>query len=73
MPWYADKKEWANNKLVFDIHEHNGITELKFTHEGLAPDVECYKDCAPGWTHWIKTSLFSYFTTGTGVFRPPTK
>ena len=73
MPWYADKKEWANTQLIFDLNEHNGITELKFTHEGLTPEVECYKDCAPGWTHWINTSLFSYFTTGEGVFRAPTK
>ena len=73
MPWYSDKKEWANTKLIFDLNENNGVTDLKFTHEGLTPDVECYKDCEPGWTHWIKTSLFSYFTTGKGVFRPPTK
>jgi len=73
MPWYADKREWANTKLIFDLDENNGATDLKFTHEGLTPDVECYKDCEPGWTHWIKTSLFSYFTTGKGVFRPPTK
>jgi hypothetical protein len=64
MPWYTDKKEWANNKMIFDLHENNGATELTFTHEGLTPDVECYNDCAPGWTHWIKTSLFSYLTTG---------
>lgn len=73
MPWYADKKEWANTKLIFDLNENNGVTVLNFTHEGLTPEVECYKDCEPGWTHWIKTSLFSYFTTGKGVFRPPTK
>ena len=73
MPWYSDKKEWADTKLIFDLHEHNGVTELKFTHDGLTPNLECYKDCDPGWTHWIKTSLFSYFTTGKGVFRPPTK
>jgi len=73
MPWYSDKKEWANTKLIFDLTENNGVTDLKFTHEGLTPDTECYKDCEPGWTHWIKTSLFSYFTTGKGVFRPPTK
>jgi hypothetical protein len=72
MPWYLDKKEWANTKLIFDLTENNGITELMFTHEGLTPEVECYKDCEPGWTHWIKTSLFSYFTTGKGVFRAPT-
>ncbi len=72
MPWYSDKKEWTNTKLIFDLNENNGKTELKFTHEGLTPEVECYKDCEPGWTHWIKTSLFSYFTTGKGVFRAPT-
>jgi hypothetical protein len=73
MPWYSNKNEWAGTRLIFDLHEHNGITELKFTHEGLTPEVECYKDCEPGWTHWIKTSLFSYFTNGKGVFREPTK
>jgi Activator of Hsp90 ATPase homolog 1-like protein len=73
MPWYSDKKEWANTRLIFDLHENEGSTELKFTHEGLKPDIECYKDCAPGWTHWIQESLLSYFNTGKGVFRPPTK
>jgi len=73
MPWYTDKKEWADTRLIFDLHEHNGITDLKFTHEGLTPDVECWNDCKPGWTHWIQKSLFSYFTTGKGEFRPPTK
>jgi len=72
MPWYADKKEWANTKLIFDLREDNDETKLTFKHEGLTPEVECYKDCAPGWTHWIKTSLLSYFTKGEGVFRPGT-
>lgn len=73
MPWYADKKEWSNTKLVFNLNEDSGKTAINFTHEGLTPDVECYKDCAPGWTHWIATSLYSYLTTGEGVFRAPTK
>ena len=73
MPWYSDKKEWINTKLIFDLTEQNGITEVTFTHKGLTPDVECYKDCEPGWTHWIQTSLFSYLTNGKGIFRPPTK
>jgi len=72
MPWYADKTEWTNTKLIFDVTESDGLTTLNFIHEGLTPEVDCYKDCAPGWTHWIKTSLFSYFTTGEGVFRQPT-
>ena len=73
MPWYSDKKEWANTKLIFDLSENSGVTTLHFTHEGLTPNIECYKDCEPGWTHWITTSLLAYFTTGKGVFRQPTK
>jgi hypothetical protein len=73
MPWYSDKKEWANTKLIFDLAENNGMTTVNFTHEGLTQEVECYNDCAPGWTHWITTSLYSYLTTGKGVFRAPTK
>lgn len=73
MPWYSNKKEWTNTKLIFDLSENNGETTLHFTHEGLTPDVECYNDCESGWTHWIRTSLLSYFSTGKGVFRPPTK
>ncbi len=69
MPWYADKKEWTNTKLIFELTENLGITNLSFTHEGLTPDVACYKDCKPGWTHWITRSLFSYFTTGVGDFK----
>jgi hypothetical protein len=73
MPWFEDKKEWLNTRLIFDATENDGVTELKFTHEGLTPDIACFKDCEAGWTHWIKTSLFSYLTTGEGVFRPATK
>ncbi len=68
MPWYSDKKEWTNTQLIFDLSEKNGVTDLTFTHEGLTPDVECYKDCEPGWTHWIQISLFSYLTNGLGIF-----
>lgn len=73
MPWYNDKKEWAGTRLIFDLEENNGVTAVTFTHEGLTPAVECWNDCELGWTHWIKTSLFAYLTTGQGVFRAPTK
>ena len=73
MPWYSDKTEWTGTRLVFDLKDNNETTAITFTHEGLTPEVECYKDCDQGWTHWIRTSLFSYLTTGKGVFRAPTK
>jgi hypothetical protein len=71
MPWYTDKKEWTNTKLIFDLSENNGETTINFTHKGLTPGVECFKDCEKGWTHWITTSLLSYFTTGKGNFKQP--
>lgn len=68
MPWYNDKQEWTDTRMIFELSEHDGKTTLTFTHEGITPEVECYKDCAPGWTHWITRSLYSYFTTGKGDF-----
>lgn len=69
MPWYSDKTEWKNTKIIFDLTEKEGVTEITFIHEGLTPDVECYKDCKPGWTHWIQRSLLSYLETGKGDFK----
>ncbi len=69
MPWYADKKEWLNTKLIFEFTENNKVTTLNFTHEGLTPDIDCYKACKSGWTHWITRSLYSYFMTGKGDFK----
>lgn len=71
MPWYTDKKEWAGTKLIFDLSENDGEITVTFTHEGLTPEIECYKDCQTGWTHWIQRSLLSYLTTGKGDFNKP--
>jgi hypothetical protein len=30
MPWYSDKKEWANTRLIFDATENNGVTRSEF-------------------------------------------
>ena len=69
MPWFSDKKEWLNTKLIFDFTENDRATTIIFTHEGLTPEIECYKDCDSGWNHWITRSLFSYLTTGKGEFK----
>jgi hypothetical protein len=69
MPWYTDKKEWADTKLIFNLSEKYGVTTLNFVHEGLTSDIECYKDCETGWTHWIQKSLLSYLTTGKGELK----
>lgn len=65
MPWYEDKTEWKGQQVVFEIDNHI----LTFTHVGLVAGIACFKDCVPGWTHWITRSLKSYFETGQGDFK----
>ncbi|HWB28025.1 MAG TPA: SRPBCC domain-containing protein [Chitinophagaceae bacterium] len=61
-----DKTEWIGTKLVFDITQKNTGTEVRFTHEGLVPQYECYEVCREAWTMYITESLFALITTGKG-------
>ncbi|NML36816.1 SRPBCC domain-containing protein [Chitinophaga sp. G-6-1-13] len=61
-----DKAEWVDTHVVFDITRENGKTRLRFTHDGLVPDYECYDVCINGWSHYIQGSLHSLITTGKG-------
>ncbi|MEN0054849.1 MAG: SRPBCC domain-containing protein [Mucilaginibacter sp.] len=61
-----DQNEWVNTKVIFDISAKNGQTEIKFTHEGLVPDHECYNICHDAWTGYITDSLYNLITTGKG-------
>jgi uncharacterized protein YndB with AHSA1/START domain len=61
-----DKKEWDGTDIVFEILRKGGKTELRFTHVGLVPTVECYSTCSKGWGFYINESLRSLITTGKG-------
>ena len=61
-----DKTEWNGNKIVFEISEKDGQTELHFTHVGLVPAYECYDICHDAWTSYIQGSLKDLITTGKG-------
>jgi activator of Hsp90 ATPase-like protein len=61
-----DKKEWNGTDIVFEIAKEGGKTELRFTHVGLVPTIECYGKCAGAWGFYINESLRSLITTGKG-------
>jgi hypothetical protein len=61
-----DKTEWTGTDIVFEIARKGGKTELRFTHVGLAPRIECFGKCAGAWGFYIKESLRSLITTGEG-------
>jgi|SRR6478735_5033588 len=65
-----DKSEWVNTKLIFELSNEGGKTKVKFTHEGLVPEYECYDVCNDAWTGYITKSLYNLITTGKGTPNP---
>jgi len=64
--FFRDKGEWDGTDIVFEIARKGDGTELRFTHVGLVPALECYGACEKGWGHYIKNSLRSLIKTGEG-------
>lgn len=64
LSFLQQKNEWNGTKVIFEINEAEGKTNLLFTHEGLTLQSECYKDCANGWLHYLQGSLIPFITTG---------
>lgn len=61
-----DKSEWTNTKVVFDISQQDGKTQIRMTHEGLVPEYECFDICKGAWTTYMQKSLFNLITIGKG-------
>jgi len=69
----ADKKEWNGTDIVFEIARKKNKTELRFTHVGLVPGIECYGDCAGAWGFYVKESLRELIMAGKGQPNPNEK
>ncbi len=57
LTFLEQKDEWVGTKIIFEIAEKDGKTELTFTHQGLTPEIECYDSCAPAWSMYLKEKL----------------
>ena len=62
----ADKTEWNGTDIVFEITRKGNQTELRFTHVGLVPAIQCYGDCVGAWGFYINDSLRNLITKGKG-------
>jgi hypothetical protein len=56
------KDEWTGTKISFDISGKDNKTEVRFTHIGLDPGIECYHDCSNAWSSYINSSLRNFIT-----------
>ena len=68
-----DRTEWNGTKIVFEINKKSGKTEVRFTHVGLIPDVECYDACTDAWGGYVKSSLRGLIAKGKGEPNPKEK
>jgi Activator of Hsp90 ATPase homolog 1-like protein len=61
-----DKTEWNGSKISFEIAKKGKQTQVRFTHVGLVPEVECYDACTNAWGGYVNTSLRNLITKGEG-------
>jgi len=62
----GNKTEWTGTKISFEISPKGKKTEVRFTHHGLIPKLECFDGCSNAWGEYIQQSLLSLITTGKG-------
>lgn len=62
-PRFVEANEWKGTRIIFDITEKGSGTELRFTHEGLMPRLECYDVCSDAWGSIIRDDLRNLIET----------
>lgn len=63
----AGNSEWVGTDIVFRLSPSgDGGTNLHFRHDGLTPDLACYRICDDGWNHFMTTSLPGLLDNGEG-------
>jgi uncharacterized protein YndB with AHSA1/START domain len=58
------KDEWTGTTIRFDIEPVGDRTRLRFTHDGLVPEYECFTDCSNAWGSFVRGSLVSRIESG---------
>jgi hypothetical protein len=66
LSYVEDRNEWTGTRISFEVTRLANQTELRFSHLGLTPAVECFNSCSTTWAQLIKQSLYSLITTGKG-------
>jgi len=60
-----DPAEWTGTDVMFDITPHGERTEVRLTHVGLTPEIECFDSCSKGWGYYAGEILPKLIATTT--------
>jgi hypothetical protein len=63
LSFVANNREWHDTDIVFEIATRGRRTEVRFTHRGLVPSIECYNACSAAWGHYVNDALFRWIST----------
>jgi hypothetical protein len=64
LSFLKDKSEWTGTTISFDIAPKGDGAELRFTHQGLNAQSECWDACSSGWGGLIRGNLKTLIETG---------
>ena len=65
-----DPDEWVGTEIIFEVSRKGDQTEVRFRHQGLVPEFECFDQCSNAWSSYINNSLRHLITTGKGQPNP---
>ena len=60
LSFLADQDEWTGTKIIFEIEQVNDKTRVRFIHQGLTPQIECYQQCSNGWSGYLQRLKLSH-------------
>ncbi len=64
LSFLKNRSEWKGTDIVFEIAKKRNGTDVRFTHRGLMPAIECYKDCSNAWSTLVNGNLRRLISTG---------
>lgn len=62
LTFIQNTNEWEGTRLCFEISKKHDKTEIRFTHLGLLPEIECYDSCSTAWTQYMQEKLLGLIT-----------
>jgi hypothetical protein len=58
------EKEWVGTEISWNFKSlDNDKCLLEFEHQGLVPELLCFKFCSSSWEHFLEDSLVKYLVS----------